>query len=507
MTAPRPWSPVRMPAFWLLLAVTAIVGLAALGLIAVLLFLAPRATAVVVALSVLYGAGWVLALLWLGDPVERRRFWLVGSALAWGATGAAAVGIGSGYFLDQVIAKAISPTFAAVWGAAFVGPTAEEAAKAAAVVLLFLAARPYLSTVWSGAVYGALAGVGFATVEDIAYGASYADEALPDDVRLGASVVLLRFVVPGLIGHAAFSAVAGAGVAYAWLRTDRSPGRRLAVLAGAFGSAWLMHFAVNSPVAGWAAEMLAEFPLASPFAGYFLVITAPAVPALAWLLRVRRSDALAVLARTAAAFPAAVRPAEVDVLAGFRTRRRAVRAAARGAGPHPAHALARLHRCQLRLAAAMVRPVRGYGMPPVLRWAREAEAARLAAPGLPGSVEPGSGAPALVTPGAVAPGPVGPAQVVPGSVVPGSVVAGVVAPGSVVAGAVAPGWAWPFLATAVAGLVFWPLALAALVGAGLALAVRGRRGWTGWPLTAAGWIAAYGTYVAAVSLLVTVLFS
>jgi RsiW-degrading membrane proteinase PrsW (M82 family) len=376
----RPYAPERTPALWLTLVPTALVGCGLLAVGAFIgVFLAPRATAVVVPLALAYGAAWVLALLRLGDPVERRPAWLVLMAVAWGATVAAAVGAGSGYSLDVLLAKAVSPEFAATWGPAFVGPTAEEPAKAAGVVLLLLAARPYLPTAWAGAMFGALVGVGFAVTEDIFYGVLIADEVLPDDAGAGAALVLLRGAVPGLVGHPLFSAAAGAGIAYAWVRTDRPRRRRLAVLAGGLAAAWVTHFAVNSPVTEDAIEAFDRVPGLTGWTGYFLVVLPPAVPVLWWLARLRRRDARAVLGLAAAAFPAALPPAEVDTLAGLRSRARVVRAARRASGPAAAEAVRRAQRARLRLAAAMARPVAAYAAPgcppPAVRWASEAEAA------------------------------------------------------------------------------------------------------------------------------------
>ncbi len=254
------------------------------------------------------------------------------------------------------------------------------------MVLLLLAARPYVPTTWAGAVLGALVGVGFAITEDIFYGLLIADEVLPDDAAAGAALVLLRGAVPGLVGHPLFSAAAGAGIAYAWVRTDRPRGRRLAVLTGGLAAAWTTHFAVNSPFAERAIEAFDPVPGVTGWTGYFLVVLAPAVPVMWWLVRVRRRDARAVLGLASAAFPAALPPADVDVLAGLRSRARAVRAARRASGPAAATAVRRVQRTQVRLAAEVVRPVRTYAAPgqppPVVRRALAAEAARYGLPTL-----------------------------------------------------------------------------------------------------------------------------
>jgi RsiW-degrading membrane proteinase PrsW (M82 family) len=449
----RPWSALRTPAFWLLFAANGLVALAVLLLGAVQLFVSPRAGALAAPAVLAYGALWLVLILRVGDPVERRPAWLVAAAVAWGGTVACAVAIGAEVFLDDIVAKTVSPTFAAQWGAALIAPTAEELAKAAGVVLVVLAARPYVTTVWSGAIYGALVGLGFAVVEDAGYALTFADLALPDDVVAAGQVLVLRFTTPGLVGHTIFSAVAGAGVTYAWLRVDRSRGNRLGVLAAAMAGSWLLHFTVNSPLAIGAAEALDTVGDAGEWAGYHLAVTLVAVPWLWWLVGLRRRDAVAVLDRAAALAPGAVTQAEVPALAGVRARWWADRAVRRAHGPEAAAAARRLRRVQLRLAATLAKPFRGYVAaqpphwyaPPVRRWWHEAYEARqaLAASGAP-----------------VDPDPV-----------------------------VRPRAAWwvgvALIVAAVAGLAYWPLSALALIGA----VVAGWR-WSGPRILTVGALAA-----------------
>ena len=155
----------------------------------------------------------------------------------------------------------------------------EEAGKAAGVVLLMLAARPYLTTVWSAAGYGALVGVGFAVVEDAAYAVHLRRHGAArrrDPWRRGCWRSDSSY--PGCSGTRCSAAVAGAGIGYAWLRADRTRGRRLGVLAGALGVAWLIHFMVNSPLASGAASVAEEIGAAGGWAGYFAAIGAAALP-------------------------------------------------------------------------------------------------------------------------------------------------------------------------------------------------------------------------------------
>lgn len=477
------WSLRSVPAFWLLGIVLALSGLAVLAAAALFVFYAPTAAVCTLILVTALAVAWLAALRYLGDPVERRPAWLVVAAVMWGSTVAILVGAGGGYLLDTLVARAVSPAFAAQWGAAIAAPYAEEIGKGAGVVMVLLIARPYVTTVWSGAVYGALVGLGFALAEDASYALMAADAVLPDDVGAAAEVLLLRLLVPGLVGHPVFTAAAGAGIAYAWLRRDRTRRRRLGVLAVGFAGAAAMHAAVNSPLAFGATELLAELPYGSAWAGYLTVVTAIALPWLWWLLRIRRADAVLVLSRTAALAPDAVRPQEVAVLAGLRARLLAGRRIRRADGGEAARRARQLRRAQLRLAAAAARPYRGYPAvgpygvaPPVQRWWQEALQARHAMQSAaePSAPRPGHPAPRLEP---SAPQPAGTAG----------------ARASVGAGAV--------LVVAAGGLLVWPAAVLAVVAAGV-LRWRGQRGRR---TSVAVATAAFSGYCALVTVVFTVL--
>lgn len=440
MVSPR-WSAVRTPAVWILLPLTALGGLVGLLLAVVPAIFAPRSTAVVCLIMLVVSAGWVWFVLRWADPVERRPWWLVAVALCWGGGAAVLVAMGGNYYFDRMLGRAVSPDFAATWGPALFAPTVEELAKVAGVVVVLLVARPFVTTAWAGAIYGALVGVGFAGAEDAQYGSLAADEALPDDLHAGLGTLLLRLIVLGPVGHPLFTGLAGAGVAYAWLRHDAAPRRRWAVLLATFGSAWLLHFAVNSPVGPAVGAALGPLPGVTDLAGYLLVATGLSVPALWWLARLRGHDARVVLHRAATLAPGLVGPHDVAVLAGLRSRRRAGREVRRQAGVEAARAARRLRRAQLRFAAALSRPHGGYppiGPPgwlvlPVLhRWA-DVDAARRAAE-LPGTAQPAVGTAA----------------------------AGPVRAGN--------GWLWVaglLVAVAVLGLLWWPFAVVAAPAAGV----------------------------------------
>jgi RsiW-degrading membrane proteinase PrsW (M82 family) len=283
------------------------------------------------------------------DRLGHRPWWLVALALLWGATVSVLVGAGAGYSMDNLLGRLFSPGFASVWGAAIVAPPAEELAKVAGVVFLFLAARPYLSSVFAGAVYGAIIGVGFAAAEDFGYALVAADDTLPDAVGEALRMLALRFALPGAVGHPLFTAMAGAGVAYFVVRTDQTRARRVAVLVGASALAWLTHAAVNSPVAIVVSEALDRLPGFTELTGYLLVVAIPAAASFYWLAALRRADSARLAEQLSAGGPALATADEAAALTTLGGRGRAARAVGREHGRLAGRAARRVQRAQLRL--------------------------------------------------------------------------------------------------------------------------------------------------------------
>ncbi|MGW0436233.1 PrsW family glutamic-type intramembrane protease [Micromonospora sp. NPDC003197] len=401
----RPWSPLRTPTFWLLLATLALGTLGTLLLMFFMALVTPLAALVSLPPLLMFGLLSLLLIRQL-DHLGRRPWWLVFMAYAWGATASIVAASGFNWFADVILAKVFSPWFAADWGAAIVAPIGEEIIKGIGVALLILAARPHLRTVFSGAVYGAIVGVGFTIVEDATYAWTSADEMLPDNIGEAFRILVLRIMVPGVAGHPLFSALVGAGIAYFALRTDQSRGRRFGMLGLGFGLGALCHFAVNAPLGFAATNALDKLPGFAPLGGLLLVIAAPALLGWIWLARIRRTETAQLTAELAdptrfadsalsivPAGPAESAAAEVGTggadAAGFGTaepgtaepgagepataavataeeaytlgsslrRFRVVRAVRRAHGAAAAAAVRRLHRAQLRFVQLPVDPV------------------------------------------------------------------------------------------------------------------------------------------------------
>ncbi len=119
-------------------------------------------------------------------------------------------------------------------------PVIEEAAKAAAVFILFLIWREEFDDVIDGIVYGALVGVGFAMTENIGY---FTLAAVQGGMSGLVQSIYLRSFLGGF-NHAAFTAAVGAGLGYA-RETLSTKTRLLAPVIGLSG-AILQHIAWNA---------------------------------------------------------------------------------------------------------------------------------------------------------------------------------------------------------------------------------------------------------------------
>ena len=322
----------------------------------------PRATALAVGLFALYAVPFLLFIASI-DFLEREPPALVAAAFAWGVVVINAAVPGNAA-LDALLGKLTSPAFAATWGPALVAPVVEEPLKLLGVVMIVLVARFQINSVVDGMVYGAVVGLGFQIMENIGYAVSAVAAAGGGDrIDPVLATFVLRGFVAGLWSHTVFTALAGAGVAYAVVRHGRrGPAVRMAVVALCLAGAVLCHFIWNSPVVTDGLPAVAE-------------LVAKGVPALVLVLGLARTAGAAeadyyagILA--ALADPWIASPAEVSALRTARGRRTAVRAAKARAGRPGERATARLHRVQACLAV---------------------EISRHGAAGLPGTPAAGSG--------------------------------------------------------------------------------------------------------------------
>ena len=349
-TPVRPARPalVATPARWLVL------GLIAAGAVRMTLIGArfaaayPVATLTAVALFALLAVPFWLFVSEV-DFLEREPMPLLVVAFAWGGLVATAVSIPGSTALENLVAKLGSPHLAAGWGAALAAPTVEEIAKALGIVAIVLIARTQVNSVLDGMVYGAMVGLGFQIVEDVVFAmGAVALAGQGDRVQPVVATFLLRGFLSGIWSHTLFGALAGAGIGYLVVRTDRPRRVRAGVAALGIAGAWASHALWNSPLFG---DGLGNGGLA--LLGVLLIKGLPPLVGILWLVRRAHDREVAyyvgLLARLGD--PAVITAGELPVLASGSRR-----AAARWtAGPRGYLTVRRLQRAQARLAVELSR--------------------------------------------------------------------------------------------------------------------------------------------------------
>lgn len=360
----RAASSLRMPAFWLFTVLLAVCTWRLCQILAASYGRYPDATLAAIVLFALYAVPfWFL----IGslDYMEREPPLLLATAFAWGAAVAITVAIRGNQAVSDLLAKLVSPAYAATWGPAISGPTIEELLKLLGVVAIVLIARAQVNSVMDGMVYGAVVGLGFQVVEDVIYSVNAVALAGQGDV-IGPVVAtfFLRGFLAGLWSHTLFSALAGAGVAYFVVHrrsgpdaqpAARSRGRpfwkRLGAAVLAFFAAWTLHFLWNSPllVDGFGGGAGVLFGL--------LVKGIPAlVLALGFIYLARHREAHFYLEQLIALRdPEIITPAEADAMAHGHLRAAARRYGKARAGVRGLRAVRTLQRAQCRLAVQLSR--------------------------------------------------------------------------------------------------------------------------------------------------------
>ncbi|HZA60350.1 MAG TPA: PrsW family intramembrane metalloprotease [Actinomycetota bacterium] len=343
----------RQPALYLFLLLLLITGYVTVLMQTVFRELSPEGWVLSWFLLLLYAVP-VFLLVYFLDLYEREPLSLVFGALLWGAVGATTLAILANNGWAVVLSGFADPEFVAEWGPAILAPWTEEILKAMGVVFIYLIARREVDDVLDGFVYGAMAGLGFAVVEDVFYFmARFGGEA--EGVLLGFYV---RVIASGLYGHVLYSGLAGMGIAYFTSRRGHASfGRRLGIGVALFLTAMAAHFLWNSPLLNFFPEPPIEG------AEFVQVIGATAVkglPMLAFVVLMvslahRREHRWLEAALADEVGKDGLTHEEWSDLQTTRSRRTAVRAMRRRAGPHAGALLKRLHRQQINLAMVRTR--------------------------------------------------------------------------------------------------------------------------------------------------------
>ena len=347
--SPRVSALMRVPAFWVVLAVVAAGGLRMAQLAGQFFTSYPKATATSVLLFALLAVPFWLFVSEL-DFFEPEPTKLLVLAFAWGGLVATTVSIPGGVALQNLVAKLGSPQLAADWGAALAAPTVEELAKTLGVVAIVLIARSQVNSVLDGVVYGAMVGLGFQIAEDIVFAVgAVALAGQGDQVQPVIATFLLRGFLSGIWSHTLFGALAGAGIGYLVVSRERGRPHRVGVAVLAVLGAWASHVLWNAPLV---VDGLGNGALA--LLGVLLVKGLP--PLVLILLLVRRahdSEADYYVGRLAELDdPELITDGELEALRSGARRASARRLAAEQGGRAAASAVRRLQRAQARLAAS-----------------------------------------------------------------------------------------------------------------------------------------------------------
>ena len=311
----------------------------------------PLATVTATVLFTLYAVPFIL-LVRMIDYLAREPLRLQVLAVLWGGTVATSAAISGGTAVADLLAKLASPEVAAAWGPAVSGAAVEEVVKVAGIAAIALIVPGRIKSVVDGFVYGALVGLGFQVVEDIVFGVDAVAAVGADTVVPVIATVLVRGFLGGLWSHTLFTALAGAGLAYAVVRRDRPRLQRVAVALLLFVTAAGFHFLWNSPLLGGGAgagllgvaAMLLVKGIPALLVGVALVVAAER----------RQADYYAGML-AALADPRIASQDEIATLVSPRRRVAARRRARLRLGWAGARAMRRLQRAQAQLAVALSR--------------------------------------------------------------------------------------------------------------------------------------------------------
>lgn len=186
-------------------------------------------------LAFLICAPYALFYVWI-DRNEQEPWPLLAAAFLWGAVASTGLSIIGNEFSRGVFSAFVQdPMMVSQLTASLSAPLFEEITKGFALVLIYVMFPKHFDNVLDGVVYGALAGLGFATVENILY-----------YVRAESIVATfwVRGIVAGVGSHAAYSAIFGAGLGA--FRVMRTGGLRYIILVASMALAMFVHFVWNS---------------------------------------------------------------------------------------------------------------------------------------------------------------------------------------------------------------------------------------------------------------------
>lgn len=183
----------------------------------------------------------LLLVIWWLDRYEREPLGWVALIYALGATVSVGVAMVGSIALDLPIQLSAGAEAAKIAGPVLIAPLIEEPSKAMVLALLLLPGSRHLDGPTDGFVYGAAAGFGFATTENLLY---FGSSAMDGDVAQWATLVVLRTLWSGVM-HAVATSVVGAGLGWARFR---APSVGVPTLVMCLAAAMALHVFWNGMV-------------------------------------------------------------------------------------------------------------------------------------------------------------------------------------------------------------------------------------------------------------------
>jgi RsiW-degrading membrane proteinase PrsW (M82 family) len=286
------------------------------------------------------------------DHNEKEPWRLVLVATAWGAIVSTSLVVWAESIWDYVAVRSLLPGPALDASIAYSAGIFEETSKGVAVLLLYLIMRDEFDDVVDGIVYGAAVGLGFNFMESITYMTHLYAIFQPEGAGLQAAGAqwYSRQVLGLFFGHAAYTALIGAGIGVA-RQLPRLGQRVLCILSGFLiaiaahfaWDAWVQFYPISQTPFALVEIHLRTLFLEGPFVAVVLLL-------LVMGLHLEGSALRRQLRAEAEAGTGAVDPGEVPTLVSpwRRLRARFARLGQQGLGGYAR--LARLQRAQLDLA-------------------------------------------------------------------------------------------------------------------------------------------------------------
>lgn len=181
---------------------------------------------------------YALLILYL-DRHEREPGWLLLAAFFWGAAVATLFAGLANTLLHAAFKALLGPKLGEVLTPPLAAPLTEETAKGLVVLLIATVWRHEFHNTLDGIVYGALAGLGFAAVENVGYFL----RAFEKGGLTGLGISFYVRAVLGGLSHSAYTACTGAGIGYA--REAKNTAERVVAPLVGYGLAMFLHFAWN----------------------------------------------------------------------------------------------------------------------------------------------------------------------------------------------------------------------------------------------------------------------